>query len=199
MSTVVITPPAVPVVSLDDAKAQCRVDHSDDDAYITSLIGVATQHIAAPDGWLGRSLVNQVLEHRVDGFLWCSPPDLPLPGRPIVSITSIKYDDTDGVEQTLDPSVYRLIGSTSNPRLALAYGKSWPSTRRQAEAVRIRYTAGYGATAASVPLPIVHAVKLLIEHYYENRSAVTTDGNAPAVMPLGVDALLAPYAPDRIF
>jgi len=43
-----------------------------------------------------------------------------------------------------------------------------------------------------VPAPIKHAALLMVGHFYENREAVP-DFRAATVLPLGVEALVAPY------
>jgi hypothetical protein len=54
--------------------------------------------------------------------------------------------------------------------------------------VQITYLAGYGG-AASVPKPAVHAIKMLVGHWYANREAI---GSVGQNVPLGVHALLEP-------
>jgi uncharacterized phiE125 gp8 family phage protein len=92
----------------------------------------------------------------------------------VLSVVSVKYIDTAGVEQTLSPLDY-LVDMDSEPGYVVpAYGKTWPCTRAQINAVRVRYTAGYGATAADVPQSIVNWLRLHLEHYYRNRGAVVS-------------------------
>lgn len=192
MSVVVITPPEFALVSLEEAKVHLRVDHDDDNDYIEGLVETATNMIDGPAGWLGRALITQTLEWRGDEFPSCH--DIRLPYPPIAAIVSVKYDDDDGAEQTISSGDYRLVGQPSIPRLALAYGSTWPSTRWQNEAVRIRYTAGYGATVDSVPAPIRQAVLLMVSELYENRDASTDKPRTE--LPFAVTALLSTY---RVF
>jgi uncharacterized phiE125 gp8 family phage protein len=201
MPVVVIDPPEYPVVSLDEAKTHLRVDHDDDDGYIESLVSVATGHIDGPNGWLGRALVEQTLEWRGDGFGYCN---LRLAYPPVAEIVSVKYDDGAGIEQTVDPSNYRLVGQPSQPSLALGFGKSWPSARCQEEAVRVRFTAGWPVTTEGEgdeevttwtgPAPIRHAILLMVSELYENREAASDQ--ARIELPFAVQALLSTY---RVF
>lgn len=188
MSVVVIDAPEGDLITLDEAKAHLRVDFDDDDDYIQSLIDAAVAHVDGPAGWLGRALLTQTLELRCDEFGTC---DIPLPFPPISEVVSIKYDDDDGAEQTVDDTVYRLVGQPSAPRIALAYNEAWPTVRWQSEAVRIQYLAGYGE-AADVPKPIKQAVLLLIGHWYANREAVNV-GTTVTELPMAVKSLLFPY------
>lgn len=190
MSVVVITPPAAPVVSLAEAKKHLRAeDFTDDDAYIESLVAAATGTLDGPAGWLGRALVTQTLEWRGDYF-GCYDIELPYP--PIASVSSVKYDDTNGTEQTVSSSDYRLVGQPNKPRVALAYGASWPSTRAQDDAIRIRYVAGYGA-ASAVPAPIKHAILLMVGELYEKREAAADAQHYE--LPFAVTRLLSTFRP----
>lgn len=47
------------VVSLEDAKAQCRVSHDDEDMLISGLIDAATAHLDGLNGTLGLALGPQ--------------------------------------------------------------------------------------------------------------------------------------------
>lgn len=73
MNIFVVTP-SDPVVTLDEAKRHLRIEHVDDDAYVTDLVAVATAWLDGPEGWLGRSLGDQVLEAAF-------PLSLPVEGR----------------------------------------------------------------------------------------------------------------------
>ena len=97
-----ITAPAVEPVTLLEAKLHLRVDHADDDTLITSLIKTARQQA---EHRTGRRYGVQTWERAYDAFpAWA----LLLPDPPVTAIVSIKYDDANAVEQTLDPAAYRL-------------------------------------------------------------------------------------------
>jgi uncharacterized phiE125 gp8 family phage protein len=55
--------------------------------------------------------------------------------------------------------------------------------------IKITYTAGYGATAATTPNRVKHAIMMLVGELYENRE--DTDKMQPYSMPWGVKALLS--------
>ena len=93
------------------------------------------------------------------------------PHPPLVSVTGIVYVDTDGADQTLGSSVYRVDTVNEPGRITLEYNQSWPSTREVTNAVTITYQAGYGK-AAAVPDDVKAAIKLLVGHLYEHREAV---------------------------
>jgi uncharacterized phiE125 gp8 family phage protein len=195
MSLVLITAPAVEPITLVEARAHLRITadgspptHADDD-YVTALIQAARQHLDGKDGWLNRALITQTWELVLDEF-----PDqeirIPLP--PLQSITSIKYDDADGVEQTVDPANY-VVDTKAQPGWVVPVSTySWPSTMDTINAVRVRFAAGYGAAGTNVPMPIRQAMLLLVGAWYQSRESVVI-GTIVNELPMAVDALLAPY------
>lgn len=183
MAVVVITPPPH-LVSLAEAKAHLRVDHSDDDLLIQTYVEACSEWIDGPAGWLQRAVGRQTLELRQCDFGCPVGGVYPLPFPPLVSITSMTYVDADGAEQTLPAETY----ATVTKGYCLANGASWPALRGDVEGVRIRYEAGY----ALVPQTIRAAVLLHVGELYEHRESVVV-GATVADLPRGVEALLSPY------
>ena len=110
---------------------------------------------------------------------------------PVQSITSIAYDDASAGASVLDGAAYALRRSATQSSVSLVSGQSWPVTSGAAGNVTVTFVAGYGADAATVPPGLRHALLLLLEHFYYNRSAVADVSKT--VVPFGVDALLGPY------
>lgn len=183
--------PAAPIVSLQEAKRHCRAtDFDDDDAYIESLVAVATSWIDGADGWLGRAIGQQTWDYVIDEFPCGEGPKgggirLPLP--PLVSVTGIYYvDPVTATEATLATDQYE-VDLFSDPGWVMPGEDGWPDTLDTINAVRIRFVAGY----ATVPSSVKHAILLLVGHWYENREAVAIDQQRPNNLPFAVDALLA--------
>jgi len=185
---VVVTSPPEPFVTLEEAKAHLRVEQDDthEDALIEALIAAATGHIDGPEGWLGRAVGEQTLELRRCGFAAC----IELPYPPVTSVSAVVYDDADGIEQSLDNSVFRLYG----PTLALAPGASWPATQSEPESVRVTYAAGY----EEVPAPIKQAVLLMVGDMFKHRETTQIGAISSVPMSMTVDRLLAPYRVWRV-
>lgn len=155
-----------------------------DDPILTLLIKSAR---AAAEQELHRYLITQTLDAYFDSF-----PAGAIMLPPLQTVSAITYVDTDGAEQTLDAADY-LVNATSQPaRIEAAYGVWWPSTRAQANAVKVRFVAGYGA-ASAVPACIKDWMLIRINTLYENRSALSTGaGGLVAIPPSFIDSLLDP-------
>lgn len=175
--------PADPIISLEDAKQHLRIDHTDDDAYITALIRAAETAVSER---LERTLGVTTWDYRIGSEDICWGFDIRLPNPPLIEVLSVKYFDTDGAEQTYAPANYRAFGIGGRGGIRLTGGASWPSLRYGPEAVTIRYKAGY----ADVPEPIRQAVKLLIGQLYAQRGEMVQENltEDPAIK-----NLLAPY------
>jgi uncharacterized phiE125 gp8 family phage protein len=143
------------------------------DAYITALIKVARQ---AAEERTGRTLLETTWRLNLDCFPRLNAA-IVLEHPPAISVTSVKYVDTAGVQQTLDASAYQVAIARDPGRIVPAYGTVWPSTRWQPEAVEVIYKAGY-ANADKIPEGIIHWMKLAVAEMYSNRSR---SGERPAV------------------
>lgn len=171
-------------VDVDDAKAHLRIDVATEDALIESMVASATE---TAEQITGRAIMPQTWELTLDEF----PSVIELTRLPVASVTSIKYTDTAGVEQTLASNLYRVrVGDDyGNALIVPAYNIEWPETLDDVDAVRVRFAAGY-ANATAVPEPIKSWIKLVVASMYENRESETI---RPAVSLKFVDGLLDRY------
>lgn len=193
-----VTGPTSDPVSLAEAKAHCRIDHSDDDGLLAGYILAARQLVERDTS---RALMEQTWRAFFDRC-WpsyfdgrCYRPGIVLPMPPLVSVVSISYVDTVGVTQTLGSDQYRVARFGHRGLIEPAYGVTWPPVRPQLDAITVEFVAGYGSNPGDIPEPIRQALLLLIGHFYEHREAVNV-GSAVNEMPFAVDALLGPY---RVF
>jgi uncharacterized phiE125 gp8 family phage protein len=170
----VVTPADDEPISLAEAKVHLRLgDGTDEDALILDLISTARE---MAEHYTGRALAPQTLEMALPAFPRCaSAIELDMP--PVTSVVSVKYTDTVGVEQTLDPK-YRLSAFGTQRNVMPTFGNSWPSTGCDPEAVRIQYVAGYVAC----PDAARSAMLLTIGALYEDRET--------AELPAGAEGLL---------
>lgn len=189
---ILVTPPSEVPVSVAEIKEQSLVDHDDQDGKIDLLIAAAVSHLDGWTGTLGRALCEQTWRQDYDDFASC----LRLPLGPVVSVEAVTYIDTDGIEQTVDEADYTLRTDSLGSYVEFGCEYSFPSLNSANAAVSVEFVAGYPVTdgAWTGPAAIKHAIMLLVAHWFENREAVLTgQGAAATTLPLGVDALLAPY------
>jgi uncharacterized phiE125 gp8 family phage protein len=144
-------------VSKEEAKRQCVVLHSDDDALFDALISAARDHV---EKYCNTPLATQTVEVKCDTF--CDFDRLPI--APVQSVTSIAYVATDGTDATVNSADFeeRLDGLEAS--IVPAYGKQWP-TPRNGSRIKLTAVVGYGA----LPPSIKHAMLLWIADAYEQR------------------------------
>jgi uncharacterized phiE125 gp8 family phage protein len=187
-----VTAPSSEVLTLAQAKAQSRVDFTDEDSYITSLTVAAR---ASVEEDLSRSLITQTWELGLP----CFPREdrILLPRGPLQSVTSVIYTDSALNSFTMTAGTDYLVDQYADlAEIVLPFGKVWPtavlSTMRP---VVIRFVAGYGDTSAAVPTPISLAMLQLVGDWYENREAVNISRTSSAIveLPNAYKNLLATY------
>ena len=175
------------VVTAAEFKTHARIYHTQDDAYIATLILSATQVI---EHETRRALIERNFTLQLEGF----PADgeIVLPRSPLSTVTSVNYEAPNGNLLQLDPGTYHTYSVNGVGRVVLSSTASWPTTLNTGGLdVSVNFTAGYGATSASVPVALKQAVLLQATHLYDNRTAV-----APAQLyeiPRAVERLIVQY------
>jgi len=177
------TSPSVEPLTVQEVRDHLCVDSTDDDALISELISVARQYIEESTR---RPLITQSWTYYSD----CFSGDIELKPN-LQSVTTVKYIDTDGNQQTLSSENYSVDIASIIGTVYPAYSLAWPSARYTTNSIEIEFIAGYGL-AAAVPAPIKQAALLLIGHFYQNRESVMVGVNAIDT-PMAVDMLLGPY------
>ncbi len=167
----VTTAPDVEPVLLVSAKLHLRVDIDDDDTLIAWQITTARQWC---EDYERRSYITQTITAKMQAF----SNEIILPRPVLRDVSSIKYIDTGGDEQTLDSSVYDIDTYREPGRVTLAYNQSWPALRGDVNGVEIIYTAGYGDAATDVPGRVKSAILLLLGYLYEEREPTTPEWKA---------------------
>lgn len=170
-SVLIAAPDPLSVVSLAACKAALGIVSTTQDAMITAAIGAVVAELdPAFGGWLGRALGVQTWElqllsfydHRLAWRRYCADA-IVLPYPPLITVTSVKYLDADGVDRTLALGTgYRVfgLGSLGKQYLAPAYGGSWPVARCDEASVRIQFSCGYDGATNKLPPSINAAVAL---------------------------------------
>lgn len=185
------TGPSVEPVTLAEAKAHLRVDASDDDAYIVTLITAAREWV---EEYLDRTLVHTQWVMRFDRFPVDSTADIELPRPPMVAsgpntAVSLSYTLEDGSTATYGTNLFRVDRASTPGAVKTNYGQTWPPHRQDDNSVSVTWWAGYGPSGTSVPAAIRHAMLMLVGHWYEARSSVLT-GSISKEIEFGVKSLL---------
>jgi len=205
--------PAVLPVTLDELKAHLRVTNSDEDAYLTTILGAA---VTMAENYLSRGLINRNVRMYMDylpGFgrdfwAWGSGAmQLPvayatesvfrmfdLMRVPVAAVSQVVFVAEDDSEEVFAPTSY--IADVDDPdqpaRIILRRGAVWPVNIRVAKSIYCDYTVGYGTTAASVPLPLRQGVLLIAAALWSNRG--DNSDPQPDILQLpAVKATLEPY------
>lgn len=182
MMTIEITssPSLDDVLSVANAKAYLRVDHSDDDTLIEALRDAAISWV---EDYCNTRLGDVTAVGYMDHFY---PARVPV--GPVQSISSITYTAPGGSTATLGTGNYWYDLKTMPARIRF---DNVPDVEDDAlNRVQVNMTIGY--LEAEIPKPLIQAVKLMIAHMYETRLPVVT-GTITSEVPLALKALLNPY------
>jgi len=192
MTSYLLSGPAAEPVTLDEAKAFLRLDTTDEDALVTSLITAARLHI---EGISGRALLTQSWRTVLD----CWPPGgvLTLPVGPLLSLTAVTAYDAGGNGTSLATDDVLVAANAAPPQLFVPPGFGSAVILRDRQGVEIDYAAGYGDDPADVPAPLRQAMLILVGYWFENRDSVIIAG-AGSIIPDGFDLLVAPYRQVRL-
>lgn len=166
-------------VTLEEIRAQCRVDTTDEDALLERLGRVAREHL---EGQTGQLLRAQKLAITYDRFA----REIVVPRSPIGSIVSIAHTDSISTTATLDPAAFRLDRPYGVPTLRASISAGcWPALYPGGEVV---VTALGGYADGSSPETARHAILMLVAHLFANRG----EGEAQALseLPFGVSDYL---------
>lgn len=183
MGLTLVTPPTEFPVTLEEAKAQCRVTHTSEDTLIEGYIAAATAYV---EKQISLSLMTRTYALTLDEFA----DTIELPRGPVQSVTSVEYVDEDGATATVDAETYTVDLSSKPQWIVLNSDYSWPAVMTGVNMVTITYVAGADALPDDLT-DVKHAILLLIGHWYMNREAVSAD--AVKEVPLAVESLLQNY------
>lgn len=213
------TPPSGEPVTLDEAKAQLNLEVDEDDELLIRCIGAAREHVESHcNRGVLEQTIELVLDAFPTNFrhpyqlhtcgllgypgfsgfpvlLPCRACELfielPFGKLATTPALEVKYIDTTGAQQTLVEDTDYVVDAVSVPgRLFRAFGKSWPQTRVQWDAVRVSYVVGWKKD--EVPQAIKQAVLLLVSQMYEHR-APEIDTRFLTSVKFSYESLLSPF------
>lgn len=148
-----VLPPKTEPLTLAEAKLALRVDGSDEDAYIISLIKTAR---TGAEEYLRSSLITQEWQLQYDQY---APNIIILPKSPVQDIKTVKIINQDWSEKLMLETTYHFDRSSSQLIFQAA---------PIGLIIQVRYTAGYGE-AVDIPPAIIQGLLHHIVSMHENR------------------------------
>lgn len=173
-----VVPPEHEPVTIAELKEQLRIDHYDEDALLAAKITAARRHV---ENLTGIAVPLATYEFRLDRF---PPAEIRVPRAPLVSVASVAFVGSNGVEATVDAASYEVDTASPEGWILPVAGFTWPATLATANAVRIRFVAGF----EEVPETLREAILQLAAWWYEQREAATMEGD-PRAVPFSVQEL----------
>lgn len=145
-------------VTLQEAKRQVHAeDFTDDDAYLTSLLAAALDHV---EGYCGAQFAVRTFEAKAT--TWADLCRLPLTP---VSEPVLTYVDTGGNAATIDANAYELRDS----EIVLKPGNAWPAVQ-YGSLITLAGKTGF----ADCPPAVRHAMLLWLDDAYDNRGSAAS-------------------------
>lgn len=174
------------LVTVAEMKAQLNLTTDDDDTLLQSLITTAID-MAGEYCWRLFGNTGSFILTLKD---WPETEPIYLPVNPVKSVTSVKYYDITGTQQTLVAGTDYIAETGTEPACitmintpGLYEYRAWP--------ILITYVAGYAAVG-DIPATVKQAIIMQAATMYEER---TNDSIASSVTPMSVttERLLAPH------
>jgi uncharacterized phiE125 gp8 family phage protein len=188
-SAVLITAPQYEPISLLEAQTHLIINGQAD--YVNSLIKTARM-------MLERELERSFILQTWTGYAGCWDRKLFLDYPPILTVTSLRYYNLNGVLTTLTANTDYWVNMPDGC-IDLAYDFTPPELQYgRPNAIEIVYNAGYRASGteaelqAAVPAPIKHAMKVLITDMHEHRGQYVV-GTIAQKIPRFVLDMIHPY------
>lgn len=140
MSLLITTPPVSEPVTLAEVKSRLRLASTADDAMLTSHITAAREFAEKISN---RSLAAKSYAYILDRFPAPGQP-IRVPMPPLVSVTAVKWLDSDLTQQTWDASEYFVANMQSPALIVPKPGFVYPSAAKVPGAVEVDFVAGAG-------------------------------------------------------
>lgn len=183
-----VTGPEVEPISVTELKTHLRISHSDEDAYLGTLIASVREEA---EQITGRSFITQTWQifmhdfpYSVSDTWWNGVRHMPidygieygymeLPKPPLQSVTHIKYYDNADTATTIAEDSYQVTTYTGlTPKkgtITLRDGYTWPTVTRNKDGVEIQFVTGYGDARTDVPASLRQVLLEECAYRYEFR------------------------------
>lgn len=164
MGLIRLVPPSTEPLTIAEVQAHCRIDTSDDNTLLASLIKAAR---LTAEARCQRSIAISRWELTLDQF----PDAIDLIMPRVRSIVSVHYRAPDGTDTVLDSAGYVLDNKSYVKNwLYPAAGYTWPTIWEHPNAVTVTYDAGFDDGA--VPEDIKLWMNLAIGAWYDMRAGM---------------------------
>ncbi|MDM9647982.1 head-tail connector protein [Rhizobium sp. S163] len=189
MTYALITPPASEPITLAETKSHLRLDDTNEDTLLASLIRTAREHL---ERTTGLSLIAQTWRLYLDSI----PEDgvIQIARGPVQAIESLTLYDAAGEELQLPLTGHILDGHARPARLMLGRAVS---PGQPINGIEIDFTAGFGESGAEVPDTLKRAMLMHVAQMFAFRGTVAIE-DQPADIPAGYDRLIAPFMVRRL-
>lgn len=181
--------PSAEPVTLAEAKAHLRIDHSSEDDLLAGLIRAAREEVERATGL---ALIEQGWRLVLDA--WPRNGAVTIALHPVRTILSVTAYGPDGEASLINPAGYQ-ADTVSRPS-RIRFGDAPPALRAM-NGIEIDFTAGFGEAGTDVPDLLRRAMLLLVAHWYEFRTAFGPK-DQPVGYPAGYDRLVAPFRTRRL-
>ncbi len=188
MPLTLVTPPSVPPVTLDMAKAYLKVDGTDEDALIEALIAAATSRIEFE---CDLALITQQWGLYRDRWPGCGILEIPL--HPVQAVEEIRILTPEGLV-TVDPALYETDLSGRPARVRALPG--FLEEREGLNVVELQIRAGFGDAPENVPADLRQVILLVVAYWFENREG--GDGRNGDDLPVGARRMMASWRRVRL-
>lgn len=125
MTSILLEGPAIEPLTLAEAKTHLRVDGTDEDMLVQSLVTSSRLHV---ETLTGRALITQawrlVLDH------WPDARVLKLAIGPLQSVDAVRVYEDEDILATVDPSAYLVETAGVPGRLYMRGSAPWPAPGR---------------------------------------------------------------------
>lgn len=182
--------PLIDPVTLSEVKAHLNINHDADNELLSNLIKVAVESC--------QNLTNlSFISQTWTGYNKYLTTILEIPRAPTISISTVKYYDSDNELQTISSDNYFLSFDGAFSNIVFVTDYTLPTLYNRPDAVQIEFVAGFGVAADDVPMPIKQAILLTIGHFYAHRESVSID--KMDIVPETVQMLLFQYKTPEVY
>jgi uncharacterized phiE125 gp8 family phage protein len=167
MSFNIVLRPTALAVSMAEAQSNARadVDENGKSALDPDIVRAIRTYTAEAEIETNRLIMAQTWELTLDAFP--ASRSIRLYKPPLIEVEYVKFYDTDGVQQTLDPQDYQVDRKTDPGYIVLAPGRTWPATAQMIDAVEVRFRCGYGSDPAAVPDGISGFILARVQEHFQ--------------------------------